>query len=225
MVPLHALIGYQRALFLECNKDPCDRERHIIDVQGLFGVGRSTWVPQMRCPSFWSSMATEYPGVMTATLLDDWKHFVQAYTGQRIVIFDFEKGCKAAMPGKQASLIPMLSDLGRSEEAAMYKGGEKKLCCHFVVIGNEGPHRACIHKQLWSLVVQQRRASCLALREPPSTMADVGALGDIAQMPPADPDAHAVLQAWQSDCFFASSSSCRPIDAVRLCNFFQTTES
>jgi len=199
MVPLRPFVGYQRALFLECVKDPFDHERRVIDVQGLFGVGKSTWVRQTRCPAFWSAMGIQYPGVMTATLLDDWKHFMQAYKGQRVVIFDFEKGCKAAMPGKQASLIPMLSDPGRAEEAAMYRGGEKELCCHVVVIGNEGPHRAYIHKQVWSLVVQQREEPVVwhFPGEPPSTMADVGALGDIAQEPPANSDAHAVLEAWR----------------------------
>ena len=199
MRPLRAFIGYQRALFLECVKDPFDHERRILDVQGLFGIGKSTWVRQMRCSAFWSAMGMQYPGVMSATLLDDWKSFMQAYKGQRVVIFDFEKGCKAGMPAKQASLIPMLSDPGRSEEASKYKGGEKELCCHVVVIGNEGPHRAYVHKQVWSLVLQHRDEPVAwhFPGEPPSAMADEGALGDIAQPPPLNSEAHTVLEAWR----------------------------
>ena len=72
------------------------------------------------------------------------------------VIFDFEKGCKAGMPQKQATLIPMLSDPGRCEEAAMYKGGEKELMCHVVVIGHE---LSCVHNCCVSPCLLQSRCA------------------------------------------------------------------
>ena len=48
MVPLRPLVGYQRALFAECTKDPIDFERRILDVQGLFGADLSYSMTHIR---------------------------------------------------------------------------------------------------------------------------------------------------------------------------------
>ena len=83
LIPVRAFQGYQSALFQECTKSPWECERRILDVQGVFGVGKSTWVRQIASPAFWDAMDLTYPGVMLATALDTWKHFLQAYRGQR----------------------------------------------------------------------------------------------------------------------------------------------
>ena len=56
-----------------------------------------------------------------------------------------------------------------------------------------------MHKQVWPLVVQSRDEPVMwhFPGEPPTAMADLGNVGDVAQEPPLNSDAHGVLDAWR----------------------------
>ena len=115
------------------------------------------------------------------------------------------------MPAKQPQLIPMLSDPGRTECGGLYTCGEKELCCHVVVIGNEGPHANYLHKEVWSLTVKDKMDEVTwdFPGEAPRTVANEGWLGVVAHpwTPETCPAGFAALQEWRQ----------RDADKLRQC--------
>ena len=82
----------------------------------------------------------------------------------------------------------------------MHGGDEKQLCCHVVVIGNEGAHDAYMHKAAWSLSVRRRDGPVVwnFPGEPPSCMASEGELGEVREEPPEDHPSAKALASWRA---------------------------
>jgi hypothetical protein len=157
-------------------------KRRILDLQGTFGIGKSTFVDYLKDSAWWAQQELASPGVFVATGFFSMTDFLQAYKGERIVVFDFERGCKGSLSKKALDLINLLSDAGRTHKGPKYASVSKVVAAHVVVVGNEAPNPGYAHKEVWSLRVQSKDQAVVwhFPGEGPRHVASCGFLGEVA---------------------------------------------